>query len=88
MRRREFITLIGGAAAWPLSASAQEPGRIYRLATLTGAPRDGPQYDAVFDELRQFGFVEGQNLNVDPSGFGLRNEQLAPRAAEIVKAAR
>jgi putative ABC transport system substrate-binding protein len=87
MRRREFITLIGGATAWPLVTSAQEPGRIYRLATLSGVPRDGPQYDAVFDELRQFGFVEGQNLNVDPSGFGLRNEQLAPRAAAIVKAA-
>jgi putative ABC transport system substrate-binding protein len=87
MRRREFITLIGGATAWPLVTSAQEPGRIYRLATLTGVPRDVPQYDAVFEELRQFGFVEGQNLNVDPSGFGLRNEQLAPRAAAIVKAA-
>jgi len=87
LQRREFITLSGGALAWPLAASAQEPGRIYRLATLTGVPRDGPQYDAVFEELRQFGFVEGQNLNVDPSGFGLRNEQLAPRAAAIVKAA-
>jgi hypothetical protein len=43
MRRREFITLIGGAAAaWPLAARAQEPG-LYRLSGLHTAPHDAPQ---------------------------------------------
>ena len=88
MRRRDFITLLGGAAAFaPLMASAQEAGRTYRLAILTGSGRDTPQMLALFDELRRFGFIEGQNLNVIPGGFNVRNEQLAERAAAMVKAA-
>ena len=69
MRRREFITLIGSAAAaLPLLrvpvARAQEPGRIYRLGILTGAARQAPRIVGFFDELKVFGFVEGQNLKI------------------------
>ena len=84
MKRREFIALLGGAVTWPFAASAQEAGRTYRIAFLTPAARH--EY-SVFDELQQSGFVEGQNLDVDASGFGTRIEQLAVRAAAIVKAA-
>jgi putative ABC transport system substrate-binding protein len=88
MRRRSFIALLGGAAAaWPLAAQAQEAGRIYRLGILTGGGPDTPQMRALFDELRRSGFIEGQNLYVAPGGFDVRNEQLAERAAAIVKAA-
>lgn len=88
MKRREFITLIGGAAAaWPLAARAQEAGRTYRIAILTGTPREAPQNVACFDELRRLGFIEGQNLAVDPRGFGLREQQFRETAATIVKSA-
>jgi ABC-type uncharacterized transport system substrate-binding protein len=88
MRRREFITLLGGAAvAWPLAARAQQQaGRTYRLGALYPAPRTSPQYVALFDELRRLGFVEGQNLSVDGRGYGLRAEQFAQHASELAKA--
>src|SRR5262245_31823897 len=87
MRRREFITLLGGAAAgWPVAARAQEPGRTYRLGSLHLSPRDAPHHVAIFQEVLRLGFIEGQNRVVDVRGYGLRIEQLAEHAAELVKA--
>src|SRR5689334_13967244 len=87
MRRREFISLVGGvAAAWPLAARAQEPGRIYRIGSLQFSVRSAAWHVAFFDALRQQGFTEGQNLLGDPSGYGLRVDRLAAHAAELVKA--
>ena len=86
MRRREFITLLGGAAvAWPLAARTQEVGRSYRIGLLNPLPREMPQFVSLFDELRRFGFVEGQNVIVDGRGFRSRPEHFAERAVEIVK---
>jgi len=84
MRRRNFIALLGGAAAWPLAARAQQPGRIYRLGCLHTSPRDAPHHVALFDELRRLGFTEGQNLVVDWKGYGLSAEQFDQHAAELV----
>jgi len=67
VKRREFITLLGGAAAWPLAARAQQAGRTYRLGFLTGRPRAIPEYDAFFDELRRNGFIEGQSARIRPA---------------------
>jgi len=87
MRRRDFITLVGGAAAgWPVAMRAQEPGRIYRLGALQLSPRSLPNHVAFYAELQRLGFIEGQNLVVDERGYGLHVEQLADHAAEIVKA--
>jgi putative ABC transport system substrate-binding protein len=54
---------------------------------LSGTPREAPQHVACFDELRRLGFIEGQNLAVDPRGFGLREQQFRETAATIVKSA-
>jgi len=89
MRRRQFITLVGGAAAsvsMPPALFAQEAGRIYRIGFLSGAPREWAMYTAFFEELRGSGFIEGQNLTVIEGGFGLSNEHLAEAAAALVKA--
>jgi putative ABC transport system substrate-binding protein len=67
MRRREFITLIGGAAAWPVAARAQQPAR-YRIGHLAiAAPNDTPppppaNWDAFVQGLRETGYMEGQNI--------------------------
>jgi putative ABC transport system substrate-binding protein len=88
MRRREFITLLGGTAAtWPLAARAQEPGRIYRLGIVVPAARDDPAIVAFLEELRVHGFIEGQNLEIVPGGFQARNEQIAELVPAMVKAA-
>jgi ABC-type uncharacterized transport system substrate-binding protein len=87
MRRRELIRLLGCmAATLPLAVFAQEPGRTYRLGGLHFSPYKAPHHVALFDELRRFGFTEGQNLLSDAEGYGLRADQLADHAAKIVKA--
>jgi putative ABC transport system substrate-binding protein len=73
------------ALAGPLTAGAQEPGRIYRIGALYNGPRNAPHQVAFFDELRRHGFVPGQNLNVDEREL-LRPEQFAAAARELVKA--
>ena len=84
--RRQFITLLGSAAAaWPLAASGQEFGRIYRVGALIVSPRDAPHHVAFFDELRRLGFIDGQNLAVDVGGYSLPIERLAGHAADLVK---
>jgi putative tryptophan/tyrosine transport system substrate-binding protein len=66
MRRREFITLLGGTAATTaaLKAWAQRVGRTYRLGVLVQGPRNAAHWIAFVDELRKQGFLEGVNLSV------------------------
>ena len=65
LKRREFITLIGGAAAaWPVAISAQQAARAARLGYL--APASNPDLQqALLRGLRELGYVEGQNLTVE-----------------------
>ena len=86
MRRRKFITLLGGAAAWPFAAMAQQAGRTYRLGCLLPLPRDAPINVAFFDELRRRGFIEGQNLTVEYRAYGQHVDLIPQYAAELVKA--
>lgn len=87
MRRREFVTLMGAAASWPLAARAQDADRTYRIGFINPNPsRDAPVVGALFDELRINGFIEGQNLTVIPGGFGTPNDHLAGVATSLVAA--
>jgi putative tryptophan/tyrosine transport system substrate-binding protein len=85
MRRREFIILICFGLTWPRAVRAQEPGRLYRLGILLPLPKRWATTDAFFERMRQYGFIEGQNLLDDPNGYELRPEQFADHAFEIVK---
>jgi putative tryptophan/tyrosine transport system substrate-binding protein len=86
MRRRKFITVLGGAAAWPLAARAQQAGRTYRLGCLFPPPRDSPPNMAFFDELRRRGFIEGQNLTVEYRAYGQHVDLIPRYATELVMA--
>ena len=93
MRRREFITLLGGAAAaWPLAARAQQPARPPRMAmfhpaippallTETGG---GSAWRAFFGELRRLGYVEGENLIIERYSAEGHHDRYADVAREIV----
>src|SRR5260370_39798868 len=73
MKRREFITLIGGgAAAWPLAAGAQEGGRVRRIGVLLGGGEIGrPELAAFGQALQQLGWTDGRNLRIEyRSGLG------------------
>jgi putative ABC transport system substrate-binding protein len=88
MRRRDFIKIIAGSAtAWPLATRAQERGHIYRLGFLVPPPRQSPAVAAFLDELRQNGFVEGDNLIIIPGGFEATDKHLAEQAAALINAA-
>jgi putative ABC transport system substrate-binding protein len=70
MRRREFITLLGGtAAAWPLAARAQQPDRVRRIGVLMAYPEDDSeaqvQFAAFRDGLQKLGWTEGRNIRIE-----------------------
>src|SRR5271166_5813643 len=67
LRRREFITLLGGAAAWPMAAHAQQPGRVWRIGFLSNSVGPPPAVilNVLRESLRERGYVEGQNTIID-----------------------
>jgi putative ABC transport system substrate-binding protein len=84
MRRREFITLAGIAAAWPLVASGQPKG-IARLGVLLYSdPQSDPQMDAVRRRLSELGYVEGRNIAYEYRYAEGRLDRLPVLAAQLV----
>jgi putative ABC transport system substrate-binding protein len=87
--RRDFITLLGGAAAaWPLAVRAQQNDRVRRVGVLLGDAKDTPFVQptiAAFREgLAMLGWVEGGNLRIDYRFTGGDPERLAAYAVELV----
>src|SRR5262249_56912847 len=69
MKRREFITLIGGATAWPLAARGQQRERMRQIGVLMGWPESDPEARleraAFVQELQKLGWLDGRNLRID-----------------------
>ena len=85
MRRREFITLLGGAAAWPLAAHGQQSGRIVRIGILSTAnPRSSSFYQSFERRLRDLGHIEGQNIVFEYRNAEGEVDRLPDLAAELV----
>src|SRR4029078_8110757 len=93
MRRREFITLLGGAAvAWPLAARAQQPATQHRIAifhsatptTLLTETGGVSAWRAFFGELRRLGYVEGVNLIIERYSAEGHHERYESIAREVV----
>jgi putative ABC transport system substrate-binding protein len=81
MNRREFITLLGGAAAtWPLAARAQQAGKIPRIGIID----DAPMWNSFRQGLRDLGYLEGQNIAFEYRYADGVPERLATAAAELV----
>jgi putative ABC transport system substrate-binding protein len=87
MRRREFITVLGGAAAaWPLAAHAQQVGRTYRIGFLGGADPIGyaPQVEALRLGLQDYGYLVGRNVEIEYRWAEGKYDRLPVLAAELV----
>ena len=88
LRRREFITLLSGAAAWPLAASAQQPERMSRLGVLVNLSEsdpDGQDVVAAFvRELQRLGWSGGRNVRIDTRWGAGDRERYRSLAAELV----
>src|SRR3954467_305667 len=85
MRRRQFITVLGGAAVWPLAARAQ--AKVYAIGILETVPRAQNQanFAALLNGLRELGYVEGQNLHIDYRSADGQGERFPELVAELVR---
>ena len=87
MRRRELITLLGGAAVWPLSAVAQQPYRMRTIGLLVAGTADDPEYQArtgaFLQALNQLGWIDGRNVRIDIRWTTTNADALRKHAAEL-----
>jgi ABC-type uncharacterized transport system substrate-binding protein len=91
MRRREFVAGLGGAAAWPLAARAQQPGRMRRIGHLENGAENDPEQQARVAALREglakLDWVEGRNFHIDVRFAAGDGDRARTYAAELVRLA-
>lgn len=88
MRRRGFITLLGGAVAWPLAARAQQSERMRRIGVLFGGPNDAnfqSKFAAFRQMLQQLGWIDGRNIEFNIRWGGNDAERIVTEARELVR---
>src|SRR4249920_4026696 len=84
--RREFVSLLGGAAAtWPLAARAQQPGKLPYIGVLVSASPPHPFADAFWRGLHALGYSEGQNIKVEFRYTDGRSDRAEEFAEELVR---
>src|SRR5215468_9774774 len=87
MRRRDFITVIGGAAAWPLAARAQQRERVRLIGILLPATADNPEFQArvgaFLQGLQQAGWSIGRNVRVDTRWATANADEIRRHASEL-----
>ena len=87
LRRREVITLLGGAAAWPLAARAQQPERMRRVGVLIASAADDSENQArmaaLLQGLTQLGWTDGRNLRIDTRWATTDADELRRHATEL-----
>src|SRR5262249_3693141 len=85
LRRRDFVTLLGGAALWPLTARAQQAAKPYTIGIFSAGGVNAALNAVFSDALRELGWVEGQNLVFKYRYAEDRLERLPELAAELVR---
>jgi putative tryptophan/tyrosine transport system substrate-binding protein len=85
MTRRKFITLLGGAAAWPLAARAQQPSKLPTIGFLGGATWESEWAAAFVRRLHELGWTDGRTVAIEYRWTEGRNERAAEIAAEFVR---
>jgi putative tryptophan/tyrosine transport system substrate-binding protein len=88
MRRRDFLGVVVGSAAWPIAARAQQVDRMRRIGVLIGSVADDPLGQAILathlHALQQLGWIDGRNVRIDYRWGGSNSEDLRKYAAELV----
>src|SRR5438552_962495 len=85
MKRREFITLIGGAAAWPLAAHAQQKGKLPVIGVLNPGATDPPGMVGFNQGLRELGYTEGVNVAIERRYGDWNADRFKEIAADLVR---